>query len=186
MARGFPSHAVRTAAAIAIVAGAACGGSSAPATTDLIAQLPKAERRAIKPEIAIRTALAGPAADRRMAIITDTPARITWTLRLPPRAHVTTAVQILPDAGGTIGGAAARIGISDNRSYQQLARVVLDASTPAQQWLPIDVDLAEYSGWKFSLFYHPSRQDWRIIFGADAAPGRTIAWAQPEIASASR
>lgn len=164
----------------------ACGGPSTPGT-DLIAALPRAERRAIKPDVAIRTAMVGTPDDQRPSILTDTPARITWTLRLPARAHVRTAVQLVPDASGKIGdGAAARVGISDNRSYQQLVRVVLDASTPPHHWQPIDVDLSEYSGWKFSLFYHPSRQDWRVIFGADAAPGGTIAWAQPAIVSADR
>ena len=78
--------------------------------------------RAIKPEIAIRTALVGPAGDPRLSLVTDTPARITWTLRLPSHAHLQTALRLVPDANGKIGdGIAARIGISDNRSYQGTA-----------------------------------------------------------------
>jgi hypothetical protein len=172
--------------AAAAVVSAGCSGPPAPARIDLLAELPRAEKRAIKPEIAIRTALAGPAGDQRLSLLTDTPARITWTLRLPPHAHLQTAVRLVPDADGTLGdGIAARIGISDNRSFQGLLRVAIDKAAPPA-WQPVDVDLTEYSGWKLSLFYQPSRRDWRLVFGADAAPGGTIAWAQPVIAGAPR
>lgn len=165
----------------ALAGGVACRGTSTPARIDLLAELPRAERRAIKPEIAIRTGLAGPDDDRRTALFTDTPARITWTLRLPAHAHLRTAIRLVPDAEGHTGdGIAARVGISDNRSFQGLLRVAIDKTSPPA-WQPIDVDLSEYSGWKFSLFYQPSRRDWRLVFGADAAPGGTIAWAQPVI-----
>ena len=181
--RGFRRSGAVLCAAAAVLA-AACSGSPAPARIDLLAELPRAEKRAIKPEIAIRTALVGPAGDPRLSLVTDTPARITWTLRLPSHAHLQTALRLVPDANGKIGdGIAARIGISDNRSYQGLLRVVIDKAATSG-WQPVDVDLTEYSGWKFSLFYQPSRRDWRLVFGADAAPGGTIAWAQPLITGA--
>ena len=151
---------------------------------DLLNTLPSAERRSIRPvEEAVRADLIGPAGDPRPAIVTDAPARVIWSLRLPSRARLETAVALIPGASGHPGvGAAARIGISDDRRYDQLIAITLNGQVAqSRRWQPVSIDLGEYSGWQWSLFYRPWERTWRLIFSADATPEGTIAWARPVI-----
>jgi len=165
----------------------ACAGAACTATPDaevileardLIARLSDAERRAAGPlDEWVRAGAAGPSDDRRVALLTTAPARVIWTGRLPERAWIETAVLLADGAGAT-----ARIGISDLRLYEGLARIELGpagGSEPA--WQPVHVDLGQYAGWQWSLFYRPSSIEWRLVFSADATPGGTIAWARPVI-----
>jgi hypothetical protein len=85
------------------------------------------------------------------------------------------------DHGAPGGSATARIGISDDRRYEQLANIPLDAGA-ARAWQPVTIDLGGYSGWQWSLFYRPWERNWKIVFGADGEGGR-IAWARPVIRS---
>jgi hypothetical protein len=170
------------AAAILAATGAACTASSDAGVVleadDLIARLGDAERRAAGPiDEWIRIGSAGPAADRRVALLTTAPARVIWTRRLPARAWLETAVTLVEG-----DGAAARIGISDDRLYEPLARIQLMPPAEGQAaWQPLRVDLGRYAGWQWSLFYRPSNVEWRLVFGADALPGGTVAWAHPVI-----
>jgi hypothetical protein len=164
----------------------ACGHAGANASTliDLVTDLPKAERRALRPiDEAITVTAAGPAGDARIAIVMDAPARLTYQLRLPLRARLRTAVALVPDAAGVVGGGVtARIGISDGRVYEGLFLQKIDATTPdATQWHAIDLDLSAYAGWQWSLFYRPSEREWRLIINTDATPAGRLAWARPEI-----
>lgn len=73
-----------------------------------------------------------------------------------------------------------RIGVSDARIYEELAAATV---TESSGWSTITADLSAYAGWKFSLFYRPDRQIWRVNLSADAiggVPGR-VAWGVPEI-----
>jgi len=158
------------------VSAVGCGSSGSAITIDLIHELPNAERRAAGDiDAAIRVDRAGPQDDERPSILMTAPARIVWSLRFPPHAHLTTAVRLV---GGSAGqGVTARIGISDNRIYEQLARVVATAS----EWQTMDLDLRHYAGFQWSLFYRPSNTTWRLNVSADPTPGGTVAWAMPLI-----
>ncbi|MEZ5316794.1 MAG: hypothetical protein R2752_05285 [Vicinamibacterales bacterium] len=173
---------------ILALAAAAIGCESGPASSaggvsgelvpveDLTRDLVRAERRAAgDPDVAIRMGLAGPAGDRRLALIADAPARITWRRRLPERAAIVTAVWLESGAG-----AIARVGIADDRTYEVLARVELHEHG-VRAWQPLVVDLGGYAGWQWSLFYRPGDTEWRLVFSVDASPGGTIAWGGVEI-----
>jgi hypothetical protein len=176
-------------ACLAALAISACGrvdpaqGRPPVAYVDLLETLPSADRRARPPiDAAIRADLAGPPGDLRPAILTSAPARVTWSTRLPSRARLETAIVLTGDDHGAPGGSAtARIGISDDRRYEQLANISLDAGA-ARAWQPVTIDLGGYSGWQWSLFYRPWERNWKIVFGADGEGGR-IAWARPVIRS---
>ena len=143
-----------------------------------------AERRAALPvDIAIRVDIVGPAGDIRPSIVTQAPARVIWSTRLPSRARLETAVALVANGDGQLGpGATARIGISDNRRYEALVTIPLDSATSQPRaWHTVSIDLGAYSGWQWSLFYRPWERTWRLIFSADAMPGGTIAWARPMI-----
>jgi len=111
------------------------------------------------------------------------PARVIWLVRLPAHSHIHTAVALAPEPDGSVGaGVTARVGISDERSYDQLFLLKLTADpSGAVVWRDVDIDLGAYAGWQWSVFYRPSEITWRINFSADLAPSGTLAWARPSI-----
>jgi len=165
-------------AVIMVAAGGACRSSNPTVTLDLIHELPNAERRAPGDiNAAIRVDRAGPPDAERPSILMTAPARVTWSLRIPPHAHLTTAIRLTSLTDAPNQGVSVRVGISDNRIYEQVAGAVASAS----DWQTVDVDLSRYSGFQWSLFYHPSNTTWHLVFSADATPGGTVAWAEPLI-----
>ncbi len=160
--------------------GSACARGPAPASIDLTAALPSAERRALgPPDEAIRAATASRDRLERPAILTNAPARVLFAVRMPARARLHTAVSIVAGSGA---GVTIRIGISDNRSYDELEKLlVAPPADGADPWHAVDVDLAAYSGWQWSVFYHPGRMTWRLVFNADPTPGGRVAWLEPTI-----
>ena len=101
------------------------------------------------------------------------PSRVTWPVQLTERAELTARVAMLSDLNL---GVTIRVGISDNRNYDELTRIKIGTN-----WQPIRVDLSAFSGWRFSLFYHPNKKIWNLIVNADATPGGTAAWAGLEV-----
>jgi hypothetical protein len=155
---------------VATAALAACGWTAdRPAEVDLLSLLPGAERRAGGDVTsAIRADVFVAQGDGRMALVLEAPARTTWSIRLPLHAQLRTAVA---------GSARLRIGVSNGRTYAHVAQ--LDASAG---WRPVTIDLRDWSEAKWSLFYHPLRVEWRLIFNADATPGgTTIALDRPHL-----
>lgn len=111
--------------------------------------------------------------------MTDAPARVIFPVNMPVRAHFRTAVSLQSPAGG---GVTVRMGVADNRSYDELLRVTVEPPAPgADPWKLVDVDLGEYSGWQWSLFYRPARITWKLVLNADATPGGRVIWLNPRI-----
>jgi hypothetical protein len=118
----------------------------------------------------------------RPAIAARVPSRLT--VRLPlPRHGVFHAFVALADAPGADhrAGARLRVGVSDDRTYEQLTDLVL--ASGARGWTELRADLSAYAGRKWSVFYRPERIVWRLVLAADAtetAPA-TVLWGQPQI-----
>ncbi len=111
------------------------------------------------------------------ALVIAAPARLTWPIRLGEHADIDASVAFLPGEAAA-SSVIVRIGISDERSYEELFRQSL-AGAPGNTslvWHPVRADLRAYSGWKFSLFYQPSRITWNLIVAVDPAPGGSVAW----------
>jgi hypothetical protein len=117
------------------------------------------------------------------AIRTIAPSRLIFELPVPRRS--TFAARVAIDGG--VDGAPPqplrfRVGVSDDRIYEQLADVLL---LPGVQtgWTELRADLSAYAGWQWSLFYRPERRRWRLVLSADAVSGvRTRgAWGAPGI-----
>ena len=160
---------------------AACGVSpDAPATVDLIAALPTAERRAAgSVDEAVRTSRVEVAGVAASALLMRAPARVIWPLRIPPRSAFATSVAIVPATDSQVGsGVTLRIGVSDDRHYEGLLTL---AVKPDRGWQSVTVDLRRYAGWQWSLFYRPSEILWKFIVNVDATPGGTIAARAPAI-----
>lgn len=182
MARAYRTRTVL----LIVLAVASCkpGDRASIAFVDLLDTLPSAERRAAREiDVAVRADLAGPAGDLRPSIVTEAPARVIFSTRLPSRARLETAVALVGTGDGPPApGATARIGISDDRRYEGLATIPLDgAMLQSRAWQTVSIDLGAYSGWQWSLFYRPWERTWRLILSADAMPGGTIAWARPVV-----
>jgi hypothetical protein len=145
----------------------------------LLRELPHAERRAVgEIDRAVRVDFAAAQGDLQPAMVMEAPARVIYRVTMPRRAMLHARLA-LTAAGGEDGrGVQVRVGISDGRFYDELARRSL---VPQAGWQPIDVDLSRYSGLQWSLFYRPSRVTWQLILNADPAPGGAAAWAAPRI-----
>lgn len=165
-----------------MILSSACGSSNL-SPIDLVSELRHAERRAARPiDEAVR--LDRLTVDGRVepVVITDAPARVIYQVRMPSRATFHARVALLPGEAGQPRGAAIRVGLSDDRFYDELTRITLTPSdTTTPHWLSVDLDLGGYSGRQWSLFYRPSKITWKLILNADALPGGTIAWASPVI-----
>jgi hypothetical protein len=142
--------------------------------------LPTAERRALgQADAAIRATVIARDRTDQPALVTEAPARVIFPVNMPARAHFRAAVSLQPPAGA---GVTVRMGIADNRRYDELLRMNVEPSTPGTDpWRPIDVDLRAYSGWQWSLFYRPSRITWKLVLNADATPGGSVVWLNPTI-----
>jgi hypothetical protein len=115
----------------------------------------------------------------RPSIIGPSPGRIIWELSMPRRGVFHAAV-----AADGPAPVRFRVGVSDDRIYEELAAVTV---TAVASWTDLSADLSAYAGWKWSLFYRPERRHWRLVLSADAAtgiPGRAI-WGSPEIVADS-
>jgi hypothetical protein len=117
------------------------------------------------------------------AIKTRAPSRLVYVLPIPLRSTFSARVGL---DGGVDGGAPQplrfRVGISDDRIYEQLASVQL---TPGAEtgWVDIRADLSHYAGWQWSVFYRPGARRWRLVLSTDAVsgiPGRGV-WSVPGI-----
>jgi hypothetical protein len=118
----------------------------------------------------------------RPAIAARVPSRLT--VRLPlPRHGVFHAFVALAPGDDHRAGARLRVGVSDDRTYEQLTDLVL--ASGARGWTELRADLSAYAGWKWSLFYRPDDVVWRLVLAADAvdAGSATVLWGEPQIAT---
>lgn len=163
---------------LAALCAAACGDDrDRPAEVDLLARLATAERRAGGDlNAAVRMDVVAVRGDARTALVMRAPARVTWAVTLPLHARFLSAVALVPDASALPQGVTVRIGLSDGRTYREIGKAEATGT-----WVPVTLDLREYSEWKFSLFYQPLRQTWRLVLNADATPGGAVAWDVPRL-----
>jgi hypothetical protein len=161
----------------------ACGPAdlSPVRIVDLVRELRTAEARPSRDNFEVAdVALFGQSGP---AIRTIAPSRLIFVLPIPLRSTFSARVAI----EGGIDGAPAqplrfRVGVSDDRIYEQLSSVQL---TPEAQtgWTEIRTDLSGYAGWQWSVFYRPSARRWRFILSTDSVsglPGRAV-WGAPGI-----
>jgi hypothetical protein len=153
---------------------------------DLLASLDRAERRPRADAIAIALVTLGGKAEP--AIEVPAISRIVWSVRVPDRAVLRTALGWSPSLAAATGSKALfRIGVSDERTYDELLteEIGLGAAAP---WKPVALDLSTYGGFKWSLFYHPREKTWKVIFnttikglGRPVDPKDRLFWAHPAI-----
>ena len=152
---------------------------------DLLTTVDRAEKRLRGEPVA--TTLVTLDGETEPALDVPVISRIVWTVRMPDRAILRTApgAPQLAAAGGA--RALFRIGISDERSYDELLALEIGLES-AQGWKPVSIDLSKYSGFKWSLFYRPREKTWKVVFnttiqGLQRPVARTdrLFWAHPSI-----
>ena len=107
------------------------------------------------------------------AIETQPISRMTWPVAIPARAVLTTSLALKPGSWNQQGsGILFRIGIADGRTYEELLTRHVDPlhHVEDRQWIPVTINLARYGGFKWSLFYQPSRRMWQIVFNTSFDP----------------
>jgi len=119
------------------------------------------------------------------AIVMPVPSRATWRLPLPRRGVL--RASLARDDSRLASGAPAppvrfRAGIADNRIYEGLASVTLEAGR--RGWVDLHADLSAYAGPKWSLFYRPDGIIWHLVLAVDVAgvgePPMAV-WGEPEV-----
>jgi hypothetical protein len=145
---------------------------------DLLKQFGNAETRPVSGEFDVEEYVCAGVSHASLAVPSNS--RVIWPLRLPERAVLATHAAIEGPPGSS---ALFRVGISDHRIYEPLATRTVTSDDCGRGWMPIDVDLSLYSGWKLSIFYQPGRREWRLVLGVtmeSGAPSRAY-WALPGI-----
>lgn len=118
----------------------------------------------------------------RPAISAAVPSRLTVRLPFPHHGVFHASVTRADAPPGTHPGAARlRVGVSDDRTFEELTNLLL--SPDARGWTDLRVDLSAYAGWKWSLFYRPDRIVWRLVLAADALDNSppAVLWGEPRI-----
>jgi hypothetical protein len=116
------------------------------------------------------------------SLVVPVPSRLTIPLPLPRRGVLRAFAALeSPAPGKPAASVRLRVGVSDDRIYEQLAEVLL---TPGIHtgWTDVRASLFAYAGWQWSLFYRPERQAWRLVLSTDApaGAGRGV-WGAPGI-----
>jgi hypothetical protein len=168
--------------ALMMMGTAACGGPRAEQVRviDLMERLSAAETRPVDGPFEIREATCGNTPRPSLAVPPSS--RAIWSTLLPSRAVLTAGLAVDGPPGSAV---LFRVGISDDRMYEGLASIAVRADDCSNGWTPVSVDLGDYSGVKFSLFYQPNRRNWRIVLATNVEEGAVVRayWAQPGISS---
>ena len=156
---------------VVALAGLALLGCDAPradriAVTDLMRQSQSAEKRPLGGTFELLEHECGTESHPSLAV--PAASRVIWSLKLPDRAVLATEVALEGSPGAS---ATFRVGISDDRVYEQLGARAVSADACGHGWTPIEIDLGPYSGWKFSLFYQPRNRTWRLVLGTTPESG---------------
>jgi hypothetical protein len=145
---------------------------------DLMDRLSLAETRPVEGPFEIREVTCGDTPRPSLAVPPSS--RAIWTTLLPSRAVLTAGLAVDGPPGSAV---LFRVGISDDRVYEGLASVIVRADDCGRGWTPVAVDLGDYSGLKFSLFYQPNHRTWRIVLATNLETGAAerAYWAQPGV-----
>jgi hypothetical protein len=172
-------------AASVVVCLAGCG--TPPSPIDLTATFGTAQRNPENAAFEIRSVeIEG---RRQPAIAVPVNSRIRWRLKLPGHGRLQT--WLAAESGCALRPAQAdfRIGISNDRFYDELlVRAVPASDAHSLVWQSETIDLYRYGGFQWSVFYRPSEISWTLIFNtrplgpaaADCVP-RPM-WGAPTIA----
>jgi len=166
-----------------LAAGAGCSGRGHRAgPMDLAATFNGADRRPEAGAFYVDAEVID--GQRRFVIAVPAVSRLTWRITLPTHARLRLWLAV----GGDCASSPVdfRIGISDGRVYEQLlVREVAPDPSASRAWEPATIDLSQYGGFQWSLFYRPSEVSWSLIFNTRPTTATPCSprplWGAPEI-----
>lgn len=126
---------------------------------DLIERFPDAEKRTTMASLEdgfniVDVTING---ELRRSIFAHPHSRIIWTIDVPERAVLHTAVALQPHVFALPGdGAQFRVGVSDDERYEELFKQTVN---PGQQpedrrWIPVSLDLSRWAGERVQLIFN--------------------------------
>ncbi len=133
---------------------------------DLIDVFPEAEKRASIRSLELTFALEDVTIDglTKHSIFATPPARLIYTVKVPPHAWLETSFGMRPDSWDKpdSNGSQFRVGVSSAGRYDELLRQYVNPTgRPADRhWQSSKIDLSAYAG-----------QTVKLIFNTDAGPG---------------
>lgn len=145
---------------------------------DLLKQLGHAEKRPVNGTFELVDQGCGGV--RRPSLAVPASSRLTWSTKFPDGAVFTSGAAVVGPPGAS---AVFRVGVSDDRIYEQLETRTVTADDCGRAWTAIVVNLQQYTGWRFSLFYQPRGRTWHLVLGVNAgsvAPTRAY-WGMPQV-----
>lgn len=147
---------------------------------DLIERFPDAEKRTTMSRLEdgfniVDVTING---ELRRSIFAHPHSRIIWTVDIPERAVLHTAVALQPHVYTLPGdGAQFRVGVADDERYEELfKRTVNPGQNPDdRRWIPVSLDLSPWAG-----------EFVQVIFNTDPGPGGNAVhdaavWGAPRI-----
>ncbi len=151
-------------------------------TVDLIAELPRAERRSNPEPVASNFQVADVtiAGVTKKTILARPSARIIYIVRVPPDAWLDVDFAMRPDSWPLPGdGAQFRVGVSEGRTYDEVLRQYVNPKDGGRKWFSAHLDLSAYEG-----------REVRIILNTDPGPkgggdarNDFAVWGEPHIYS---
>ena len=148
---------------------------------DLLAQFDSAKKQPNADVFTLVDANLNGETRRAIAITPSAGTRLTWKVTVPDDGWLWVWVGLKPEAWDKPGdGVKFHIGVSDGRSYEQLATQHVEPfSTPSdRKWTPVKVDLSAYSGEQVDLILNTNSSE---PGKGDNRDNDLALWGSPEI-----
>jgi hypothetical protein len=143
---------------------------------DLVTEFPRAEQRSTLPkDQAFRLVEPVINGEKRRAIYMHPTSRLIYhDVNVPRHAWLRVHLALSPEVWDKPGdGVLFRFGVSDDRSYEELLKQVVNpAGVPDdRRWLTVEIDLSQYAGEKLKLIFNTnsslvgddSQHDWALL-----------------------
>jgi hypothetical protein len=129
---------------------------------DLLAQFDSAKKQPSADVFTVVDATLSGESKRAIAIAPTAGTRLTWKITVPDDGWLWVWVGLKPEAWDKPGdGVKFHVGVSDGRSYEQLATQHVDPfNNPSdRKWTPVKVDLSAYSGEQVDLILNTNSSE---------------------------
>jgi hypothetical protein len=95
--------------------------------------------------------------ERKRAIFTEAPSRITWKVRIPDDGWIKAWLGMKPETWEKEGdGVLFRIGVSDGRTFEDLSTLHVDPfhNKADRRWIQVAVDVSQYAGEEVEVIFN--------------------------------
>lgn len=129
---------------------------------DLVAQFESAKKQPNPETFTVIEATLNGETKRAIAVAPSAGTRLTWKVTVPDDGWLWVSVALKPEAWDKPGdGVKFHIGVSDGRTYEQLATQHVEpfATASDRKWTPIKIDLSAYAGEQVDLILNTNSSE---------------------------